>query len=96
MMVQDRTAALALQPGAGLTNRYPVSGQLTSRVRGEQSGGVVTLPKSEIAPHDGPPLHLHEYQDECRYVLEGELRIRHQGDVHPCGSRAIRLNASRR
>ena len=36
----------------------------------------------------GPPLHVHDREDECFYVLDGELSIRCGGDAFdaPAGS----------
>jgi quercetin dioxygenase-like cupin family protein len=42
-------------------------------LRGEQSGGVVSVIESGSLPgFDGPPLHHHDF-DETFYVIEGEL-----------------------
>jgi mannose-6-phosphate isomerase-like protein (cupin superfamily) len=38
------------------------------------TGGAVSVFETTIA--DGPPLHVHEREDECFYVLDGELSIR--------------------
>jgi quercetin dioxygenase-like cupin family protein len=48
---------------------------LTTHVllRGEETGGHVSVTDIVIPPHTaGPPLHRHEF-DEAFYVLEGEL-----------------------
>ena len=29
----------------------------------------------------GPPLHVHDHEDECFYVLDGELSVRCGGDA---------------
>jgi quercetin dioxygenase-like cupin family protein len=49
---------------------------LTFKLRGEETGGELTVFENVIAPGDGPPAHLHEAQDESWYVLEGTLRFR--------------------
>jgi quercetin dioxygenase-like cupin family protein len=42
-------------------------------VRGEESGGHVSVTEIEVPAHTaGPPLHTHDF-DEAFYMLEGEL-----------------------
>jgi quercetin dioxygenase-like cupin family protein len=61
----------------------------TFLLRGEQSGGHVSLMENVVAAHSpGPPLHKHDF-DEAFYMLEGELIFqvedelftRHPGEV---------------
>ena len=61
--------------GEGETVRNPVGGIVTFKVRGEESGGRMTVFESVIAPGDGPPLHVHAQEDEVLYVLDGEFRF---------------------
>ena len=42
-------------------------------LRGEESGGQVSVTEIVVPPHNpGPPLHKHDF-DEAFYMLEGEL-----------------------
>lgn len=41
-------------------------------LRGEDTGGQVSVTEIAVPPHGGPPLHTHDF-DEAFYVLEGEL-----------------------
>ncbi len=41
-------------------------------LRGEETGGEVSLTEIVVPPRAGPPLHKHDF-DEAFYVLEGEL-----------------------
>lgn len=86
-MPADATS-LVVGPGAGLTIQGPAGGPLTFKARGEQTNGMLTVFENVIAPGDGPPLHIHESQDESWYVLEGELRFKLDGDLRhaPQGS----------
>ena len=45
----------------------------------------------------GPPLHVHDREDECFYVLDGELSIRCGSDVFdaPAGSFVFLTAAAR-
>ena len=74
--------------GEGTRIQGPAGGPLTFKVRGEQTDGALTVFENEVAPNDGPPLHVHAYEDECWYVLEGELRFRFSDalDRAPAGS----------
>src|SRR5262249_59416048 len=38
------------------------------------TGGALTVIETRIGA--GPPLHVHDREDECFYVLDGELSIR--------------------
>lgn len=73
-----RSAPVAVGRGQGATTQGPAGGPLTFKVRGEQTGGALTVLESVIAPGDGPPLHRHADadEDEAWYVLEGALRFR--------------------
>ncbi len=66
----------------------PVGGPLTFKVRGAETGGVLTVLESEIAAGDGPPYHVHAHEDETLYVLDGSFRFRLGDDVRaaPVGS----------
>lgn len=66
----------SVSPGAGAMIQGPAGGPLTFKVRGEQSGGSLTVFENLIAPSDGPPLHRHQNEDEAWYILEGTLRFR--------------------
>ena len=72
----DATAAVTVGPGEGPTIQGPAGGPLTFKVRGEQTGGVLTAFENVVAPGDGPPLHTHANEDESWYVLDGSLRFR--------------------
>jgi quercetin dioxygenase-like cupin family protein len=73
----------ALGPGGGTEVRSPIGRRLLFKLRGEQSGGAMTVVQAEPGPGEGPPLHVHEHQDEWVYVLEGEMRIRLGDEVVP-------------
>ena len=48
------------------------------------TGGTLSVFETTIAA--GPPLHVHDHEDECFYVLEGELSVR-------CGDDSLRAPA---
>jgi quercetin dioxygenase-like cupin family protein len=43
------------------------------------TGGSVSVFETSIGA--GPPLHVHDHEDECLYVLDGELSVRCGGDA---------------
>jgi quercetin dioxygenase-like cupin family protein len=67
---------IVLGPGEGERLKGPAGGPLTFKARGAQTGGALTVFENEIAPGDGPPLHVHAAEDESWYVLHGTLRFR--------------------
>jgi quercetin dioxygenase-like cupin family protein len=53
---------------------YWVMGDMfTYLVTGAESGGSYFTLIADVAPHDGPPPHVHHMEEEQFYVLEGEL-----------------------
>jgi quercetin dioxygenase-like cupin family protein len=79
---------VVLGPGEGETLKGPAGGPLTFKARAAQTGGALTAFENEIAPGDGPPLHVHAGEDESWYVLEGTLRftIGEEQSEAPAGS----------
>src|SRR3982751_6911924 len=53
--------------------------QLALRVTGKQSAGLVTVIEGVVAS-GGPPLHVHDGEDEVVVVLEGALAYQVGGD----------------
>jgi hypothetical protein len=39
----------------------------------DQTGGSVGLFRQTIAPESGPPMHIHQMEDEFFYVVKGEF-----------------------
>ncbi len=79
---------VVLGPGEGHVVEGPAGGPLTFKLRGEQSGGALTVIENVIGPGDGPPLHAHANEDEAWHVIEGSLRFRLGDTLHlaPAGS----------
>jgi quercetin dioxygenase-like cupin family protein len=72
----------------GTALETPARGLLTFKAHAEQTGGALSAFESNIAPGEGPPLHVHVREDEVIYVLEGRLRVRLEESIHeaPAGS----------
>jgi quercetin dioxygenase-like cupin family protein len=52
----------------------PLGGDLKIHLRGEQTGGSLSVLEVGNRPGQGPPLHIHTQEDETAYVLAGEVR----------------------
>lgn len=62
------------KPGQG--ERIAFMGQVSFvRARGDQTGGVLSLSETRTPAGSGPPVHLHEREDEMFFVLEGEFSV---------------------
>lgn len=66
---------IVLGPGEGRGAANPIGGPLVFKVRAEQSGDALTLFENEVPPHSGPPLHVHDQQDEAWWILDGRVRF---------------------
>lgn len=77
-----------VRPGEGPRIQGPAGGPLTFKVRGDRTGGALTLIENEIAPGDGPPHHVHANEDEAWWILDGGLRFKLGDQLHeaPTGS----------
>ena len=74
--------------GEGHSIPNPVGGEIEFKARVEQTGGVVTAFESFPAPGEGPPLHIHQEDNEVIYFLDGEFRMKVDDVVRnaPAGS----------
>ena len=73
-------AGYVVPPGAGVTDDPGLKASQHS------TGGALSVFETRIDA--GPPLHVHDREDECFYVLDGELSIRCGSDAFdaPAGS----------
>jgi quercetin dioxygenase-like cupin family protein len=65
-----------LAPGEGTAVKNPLGGSTIFKIRGSESGGTLTAFEGIVPPGEGPPLHIHEDEDEILYALEGSFRVR--------------------
>lgn len=52
---------------------------------GDECAGRACVIEAEIPPGGGPPLHVHEREDELFYVLEGEVTFHTEDGVLKAG-----------
>ncbi len=67
-IVLKESEGLRLQSGPGR--------DLIFKVTGEDTNGALDYFIVEVAPHGGPPLHVHHVQDETLQVLKGRFKVR--------------------
>ena len=69
---------------AGRGRVVPVLGErVTLKLTGEESDGGVAVVEISTPPQVGPPLHVHQREDETVYVLEGMYEFRVGGRTIP-------------
>jgi quercetin dioxygenase-like cupin family protein len=71
-------------PGEGLVLQSGPGRDLTFKVTGEDTNGALDYFIVGVAPHAGPPLHVHHVQEETIQVLKGRFKIRIGDDIFYC------------
>ena len=61
--------------GSGKSFWGPGGDRYRFLITGETSGGSCFIVECLVPPGGGPPMHTHLREDECFYLLEGELEI---------------------
>lgn len=75
---------IVLTPQEGLRLRSGPGRGLIFKVTGEETGGAFDYFIAEIAPHGGPPLHVHHKQEETIHVLKGKFKVRIGDEIFYC------------
>ena len=73
-----------LAQGEGLRLQSGPGRDLIFKVTGEDTGGAFDYFIVEVAPHGGPPLHVHHNQEETIHVLKGRYKIRIGDEIFYC------------
>ena len=63
-------------PKQGLKLQSGPGRDLIFKVTGEDTAGAFDYFIVEVAPHGGPPLHVHQKQEETIHVLKGKFKVR--------------------
>lgn len=74
MINTNKTRVLA--EGEGLRLQSGPGRDLVFKVTGEETGGAFDYFVVEVAPHGGPPVHVHHSQEETIHVLKGWFKVR--------------------
>src|ERR1700732_2557348 len=72
-----------LAPGEGLRLESGPGRDLIFKVTGDDTGGAFDYFIVEVAPHGGPPLHVHHNQQATIQVLKGRYKIRIGDEIFP-------------
>jgi quercetin dioxygenase-like cupin family protein len=70
------TVYKVLGPREGLRLHSGPGRDLVFKVTGEDTGGAFDYFTVDVAPHGGPPLHVHHRQEETIHVLKGRYKVR--------------------
>jgi len=73
-----------LASGEGLRLQSGPGRDLIFKVTGDDTGGAFDYFIVEVAPHGGPPLHVHHNQEETIHVLKGRYKIRIGDEIFHC------------
>ena len=65
-----------LAPTDGLRMQSGPGRDLVFKVTGDDTGGAFDYFVVEVAPHGGPPLHVHHQQEETLHILSGRFKVR--------------------
>jgi quercetin dioxygenase-like cupin family protein len=78
------TDCIVLKPQEGLRLESGPGRDLIFKVTGEDTGGAFDYFIVEVAPHGGPPLHVHHKQEETIHVLKGKFKVRIGEEIFYC------------
>jgi quercetin dioxygenase-like cupin family protein len=73
------------RPAAGGLTYWGPGDMYRFLVTGEESGGAYFAMEAVVPPGGGPPPHIHRYEDETLYVVEGEVDIRLGDEIVTAG-----------
>jgi quercetin dioxygenase-like cupin family protein len=72
----------ALAADEGLRLRSGPGRDLIFKVTGDDTRGALDYFIVQVAPHGGPPLHVHHHQEETIHVLTGRFKVRIGDELH--------------
>jgi quercetin dioxygenase-like cupin family protein len=81
-MAVNISKEIVLNAGEGLRLQSGPGRDLIFKVTGEDTNGALDYFIVEVAPHGGPPLHVHHFQEETIHVLKGSFKIRIGDSIH--------------
>jgi mannose-6-phosphate isomerase-like protein (cupin superfamily) len=73
-MLKEQTTIHHIPAGHGSCIQYG-GHEMRVKLGAAQSNGELTLIEDVVPPNDGPPLHVHEKENETYYVLDGQFEF---------------------
>jgi len=71
-----------LEPDEGMRLQSGPGRDLVFKLTGDETDGLLEYFIVEVAPHGGPPLHVHHFQHETIHVIHGTFKVRIGDDCH--------------
>jgi quercetin dioxygenase-like cupin family protein len=75
MSTETATTPYRLAPGDGLADVWWMTGRLTVKAGGAETGDAFAQFLTDDPRGTAPPLHVHHTEDEAFYVLDGEVTV---------------------
>lgn len=72
---ENKARAVHVAPGEGRSVWAFSGDRYTLKAGTKDTHGALGVMEAEIPPGSGPPLHVHQNEDEMFYILEGTLEI---------------------
>lgn len=82
--METTTRPKALAAGEGERLQSGPGRDLIFKVTGDETAGAFDFFVVEVAPGDGPPLHVHHTRDEAIHVLKGQFKVRVGEEIFRC------------
>ena len=76
MQTNLQAQATVVAAGDGLRLQSGPGRDLIFKVTGDETRGLLDYFIVEVAPHGGPPLHVHHTQEEAIHVVNGRFKVR--------------------
>jgi quercetin dioxygenase-like cupin family protein len=81
-MTATTTTPKALAAEDGLRLQSGPGRDLVFKLTGEETRGAFDYFTCQVAPHGGPPLHVHHQQDETIQVISGGFKVKVGDEEH--------------
>ncbi len=74
-MTQTKTEVAVMRAGECRWPEGRWDPRVQVKVSSQDSAGAYSVCEIAVPPRTGPPMHLHRFEDEWFYVLEGDFRF---------------------
>jgi quercetin dioxygenase-like cupin family protein len=73
--MSEASALIVRGPGEGKAVPSSIANNVIFKLIAAETDGALSMFETTPGPGAGPPLHVHSYEDEIIYVVEGTLRF---------------------